>query len=247
MKKLVILVLGLVIASISCKSMSSANSSPSSVANGQAEAQSKPEEPNSKMPGSVGQAPGVYTEKAKERVVEGMHAREIAPDSVSSIVALELKLERLSHDLARNAKGSNPTMVVATFVDMDRLNRSGTFGRFVAENMMGRMAKLGFDVLEVRTAKRLMVQPNVGEHALTEEEDEMKNSYRADTVLLGTYKKTGDVVVVHARLVAHSTQKIISSAAMEMKVEKDDPFMQAMFDNAMDRVGDATGTYNGVR
>jgi TolB-like protein len=175
----------------------------------------------------------------------GIHIREMAASGeISSAKALTLKLDGLSYALARNVSG-NPTMVVATFVDLDRLNRSNTFGRYVTESLMGNMAKLGFSVVEPRTAKRLMHQPNVGDHALTQEQGEMMNAYKADAVLLGTYKKTGNTVLVHARLVTASTQKVVSAAAMEMTFEKDDPLAKEMFGNALERIGEPTASYEG--
>ncbi|MBI5179575.1 MAG: hypothetical protein HZA04_10005 [Nitrospinae bacterium] len=235
---------GLVLLAVSCKSLMGGGSAPAPEA-------STPQEGKLKETAATadGQTSGTRTEAetgpSYVRKEVGIYIREMASGEISSGKALTMNLDRLSRSLARKVTGQNPTMAVATFVDMDRLNRSNTFGRYVTENLMGHMSDLGFKVVEHRAAKRLLQQPNVGAHALTEETGEMMNAWKADSVLLGTYKKSGNTVMVHARLVSTGTQQVIAAADMEMTFEKDDALVKDLFDNALERVYRADGQYEG--
>lgn len=160
-----------------------------------------------------------------------------ATDATSKKLAL--KIDKLSRDISRNvqAKSGANVLIVSTFVDMDRLSSTNTFGRYIAEELMIKMSQRGFKVIEIRTAKELMIQPNIGEMALSRNAEEMMNSYEADAMVVGSYKKLDDTVVVHARMIVAENQEIISFGSMEIKADSNDKFMQAMFQNSLNRVG----------
>jgi len=104
------------------------------------------------------------------------------------------------------------------------------------EQMMEKLSSKGFTVIEVRAAKELMVQPNLGEMALSRNAEEMMNKYQANAIVLGTYKKLGDTVTVHIRMVVADNQEVISVANMQVKIDKDDEFIKSLFDNELDRI-----------
>ncbi len=151
---------------------------------------------------------------------------------------LYLKIDRMARDITNNAQNDavNKRLLVSTFVDLDRLYRTNTFGRYVAERLMQSLSVRGFTVIESRAAKELMVQSNIGEMALTRSADEMMNKYQADAIVLGTYKKLGDTVTVSARMVVAKNQKVISVASMLLEMDKNDGFMQSMFENEIGRI-----------
>lgn len=151
---------------------------------------------------------------------------------------LYLTIDRLGRDITNNIQGGSgeKRLLISTFVDLDRLYRTSTFGRYVAERLLQSLSARGFTVIESRAAKELMVQSNIGEMALTRSADEMMNEYQADAIVLGTYKKLGNTVTVSARIVVAKNQEVISVASVLIELEKDDGFMKSMFENELDRI-----------
>ncbi len=169
-----------------------------------------------------------------------MDIRELAVDETDAAPKmLALKIDRLTREIARNMTRGKPgqTVAVSSFVDLDKLNRTNTFGRFLTEGVMDRMTRRGYNVVEERAAKELMMQPNVGEHALTREPDELKEGAAPDAVVLGTYALAGNTVIVHARLVLPESRRVVSVGMFQMNLRQDDPYMKRMFEEPYERVG----------
>jgi len=174
-------------------------------------------------------APGAKgTIEMREPVMSG--------DSTDRI--LSIKISKLARDVIRNLKSGTTerSIIVTTYVDLDHLNRTNSFGRYVTEKLMGELSNRGFGVIEVRVAKELLVSPNIGAIAMTRNMEDMLNKYKADAMIVGTYQKIDDVVKVHTRMIIADNQEIISVASTEIKSGKDDKFMQALFKNQLDLV-----------
>ncbi len=179
-----------------------------------------------------------------------MEIRELAVEETDATPkTLALKIDRLTREIARNLMRGKPgqTVAVASFVDMDKLNRTNTFGRFLTEGVMDRMARRGYNVVEERTARELMMQPNVGEHALTREPDEIRTGAAADAVVLGTYTMAANTVIVHARLVVPESRRVISVGMFQMDLRRDDPYMRRLFEEPYERVGSNNYVEGAVR
>ncbi len=160
---------------------------------------------------------------------------------------LALKIDRLTRQIARTMTHGKPgqTVAVASFVDLDRLNQTNSFGRLLTETVMDRMARRGFAVTELRAARDVMIQPNVGEQLLTREPDELRGGRDADGVVLGTYTMKGNAVFVTARLVLPESRRVVAVGSFQMDVPAGDPFMKQLFENAVERVGE--NNFQGVR
>ncbi len=169
-----------------------------------------------------------------------MEIRELAVEETDSAPKLlALKIDQLTRELARNMAHGKPgqTVAVSSFVDMDKLNSTNTFGRFLTEGVMDRMARRGYNVVEERAAKELMIQPNVGEQILTREPDELNEGAAPDAVVLGTYAVAGNTVTVHARLVLPVSRRVVSVGMFQMNLRQDDTYMKRMFEEPYERVG----------
>lgn len=153
---------------------------------------------------------------------------------------LALKMDQLIRDITRDITPGKlgHSVTVASFVDMDKLNRTNSFGRFLTEGVMDRMAHRGYTVVETRTARELMTQTNVGEQALSREPEEMKGGAAADAVVLGTYTMSGDTLLVHARLVRPESRQVAAAGMFQMNVRPGDPFIKRMFEEPFERVGE---------
>ena len=165
----------------------------------------------------------------REPIVEGKD---------SSSKKLSLKIIKLSLDISRNVRkgGRYRSIIVSTFVDQDRLYRTNSFGRFLAERLMDELNQRGFAVIETRAARKLLVQPNIGEMALSRDAEEMMNKYEADAIVLGTYKKLGNVLSVNTRMIVLDNQEVVSVANMRIDLDDKDVFLNSLLENSIDRV-----------
>ena len=169
---------------------------------------------------------------------ESIFMREPIVETDTSSKKLSLKITKLSHDISRNMRNGSRyrSVIVSTFVDQDRLYRANSFGRYLVENLMDELNRRGFAVIETRAARELLVQPNIGEMALTRDVEEMMNKYEADAIVLGTYKKSGNILSVNTRMIVSDNQEVISVASMQIEVDDKDVFLNSLLANSIDRV-----------
>lgn len=136
---------------------------------------------------------------------------------MSRMEALEEKILDIALELDQGVEGFNPgekTVAVTTFVDLDNLDVSSSFGRFVAERLAMEIHKLGFNVRELRRRKSIEFRKQKGEFGLTRESAYLMRKFQVDAVLAGTYLLVGAEVVVNARLIDVDSSRVISVGHM---------------------------------
>ncbi len=94
----------------------------------------------------------------------------------------------------------NHTIVAASFVNINNLEESSSFGRTVSEYITSRLSQHGFKVTEIKLRKSLFIQKKEGEFMLSREIKEINSEYHAEMVLSGTYSIADDVVYISARM-----------------------------------------------
>ena len=113
-------------------------------------------------------------------------------------------------DLSGLAEGQM-VLLPTTFVNLDDLNRTSTFGRLCAEQLAEELKKREFELVELRRLRELLIQPQRGELSLSREVEEIFNTYQANSLLLGTYVITGQQVVLSARLVMAKDNRLLGA------------------------------------
>jgi len=127
------------------------------------------------------------------------------------------KTALLAHQIDKFYRGSTPGPIgVTTFVNIDDLYASSTFGRMVGEQLMSELAMKGFDVVELRHADALQFLDSAGEFALSRDVRAVRPHRNLAAVVVGTYVVSPDRVYVNARLVEPSTSLILSAGSVEM-------------------------------
>ncbi|MDH5543639.1 MAG: FlgO family outer membrane protein [Nitrospinota bacterium] len=152
---------------------------------------------------------------------------------------LSLNIEKLSYRILEKFSEDENDMVVlvTTYVDLDNLNRTNSFGRYVSENLIEELTKRGIKVVEARISRELMVTPNIGSTVLSDEIEDIRRDYKANVVVLGTYRKTGDEVKVYTRMVIPESQEIISAGSIDMKIDPENKFIESLFEKDVARIG----------
>ncbi|VAX18256.1 hypothetical protein MNBD_NITROSPINAE04-560 [hydrothermal vent metagenome] len=146
-------------------------------------------------------------------------------------------LQSMSRDMARKisepllSSNDDTTVAVATFVDVDNMYRAATFGRYMTEQVMAEIARMGYNVVELRVTPDFYVDVRIGELGLSREMSRLMNDKKVDAVVVGTYVRAADNVVVNARLVRGDTRRVAGASSMIVDASKKNKFVTAMLKN----------------
>jgi TolB-like protein len=130
-------------------------------------------------------------------------------------------IQEMAIQLFQNLEDPDPVVgelangiAVTAFVDLKKLTRTSSFGRYLAEQLMTEFQHQGFSVLEVRKSTSILVQEKHGEYGLSRNLNEIPPAVAAQTLITGTYTVAGDHVLVNAKIIDNKTTQLLSSATM---------------------------------
>lgn len=119
-------------------------------------------------------------------------------------------------------RGTNPGPIgVATFVNVDDLYTTSTFGRVYSEQVMSELAMNGFDVIELRHSDALQFLGANGEFALSRDVSQVKRMRDLGGVVVGTYAVSPVRVYVNARMIDPSSSVVLAAGSVEMQKSKE--------------------------
>ena len=102
-------------------------------------------------------------------------------------------------------------VLVASFVDLQYMEKTCNFGRMIAECISSRLVQFGYSVVEMKLRDSLYIKEDAGEFLLSREVRNISVSHNAQAVVVGTYSSDRRSVYVSARIVQANNGKIISS------------------------------------
>lgn len=115
---------------------------------------------------------------------------------------------------------SEDSIVVATFVNVDNLNESSTFGRIFAEQIASRFSQRGYKVKEVKFRQdTIFMQESEGEFLLSRDLRAISEKHDASAVVVGTYGKAYNEIYVSARIINPSNSLIVSSCDLSLPLD----------------------------
>ncbi len=136
--------------------------------------------------------------------------------------ALQAKINQLGKALIANASevvADEYVVAVSTFVSLDNLYATSSFGRYLGEQLLSTMQQAGLEVIEVRKTPGMMVSPYHGEYALSRSMDEIGLVQQAQAVVVGTYSVAGQEILVNARLLRNVDNRVLSSATLVFPID----------------------------
>jgi len=145
----------------------------------------------------------------------------VAPPAltVNEAAALRTEIQGLANELFRNLADADPEngdlgkgVLVCTFVELKKLSRTSSLGRYVAEQLMNEMQQRHYEVVEIRKSQAVMMQEKRGEFGLSRNPAEVSQNVAAGAMLTGTYTPSKDSIVINARIVDNRSAKLLSSA-----------------------------------
>lgn len=114
-------------------------------------------------------------------------------------------------------RGTNPGPIgVTTFVNLDDLYTTSSFGRMLGEQVMSELAMRGFDVIELRHADALQFLSGGGEFALSRDVGFVRRERQLGGVVVGTYVASPVRVYLNARLIDPTTSRVLTVGSVEM-------------------------------
>lgn len=141
-------------------------------------------------------------------------------DLVSSSYAAAEALAQKAAENGYLLSGGKP-ILVASFVNVDDVRYSSTFGRMVAEQISSRLAQKGLKVMEVKLRDSLFIKEQTGELLLSREILDISKVHDAFAVVVGTYAEGKRTVYVTTKLVRADGNAIIGSYDYSLPVGVD--------------------------
>ncbi len=139
--------------------------------------------------------------------------------TVNEAAALRAEIQGLANELFRNLADADPEngdlgkgVLVCTFVELKKLSRTSSLGRYVAEQLMNEMQQRRYEVLEIRKSQAVMLQEKRGEFGLSRNPAEISQAVAAGAMLTGTYTPSKDSIVINARIIDNRSARLLSSA-----------------------------------
>jgi TolB-like protein len=108
--------------------------------------------------------------------------------------------------------GSSDPLIVASFVNVNNLEESSSFGRILAEQIGSRFVQRGHKVIELKLRQEsIFIREGNGEFLLSRDIRELSKTYNAAAVVVGTYAEGVDRMYVSARTLRPVDSMIIST------------------------------------
>ena len=103
-------------------------------------------------------------------------------------------------------------ILVASFVDINNLTKSTTFGRMLSEHVSSRLSQKGYNVIDMRLrTDSVFMEEGKGEFLLSRNLQLVSKKYNASAVVVGTYGEAFRGIYVSARIINPIDSTVISS------------------------------------
>jgi TolB-like protein len=116
-------------------------------------------------------------------------------------------------------------VIVATFVNIDDLERTSSFGRTVSRQVGSRFTSRGIKVVEVLLRNSIYIKQNGGEFLLSRELRNISREHAAQAVIVGTYAVGRHNVLLTGRLVRSADSVVLASYDYSLPVDQDVAFL----------------------
>ena len=128
--------------------------------------------------------------------------------------------EYLTKNLPEEMLRDSP-LLVASFVNLDDLKESSTFGKMVSEQISSRFKQLGYTAIEMKLRATIFIKEGSGEFLLSRELSEISTKHRAQAVVVGNYAAAADRVYLTARVINVTDSRILASYDYNIPMTRD--------------------------
>ena len=135
-------------------------------------------------------------------------------DSIEKKQSLNDTITDIANQLKTNIRlpsKSKGTIAITTFVDLNLLEKTTPFGRVISESMFNELFIRGFNVADFRGKKAISIN-NKGEFYITRIANKLKSEIYNTYILVGTYSKIENDILINVRIIDNISGKIVASA-----------------------------------
>lgn len=127
--------------------------------------------------------------KDSDIIQESYHAAEVLQTAAESPKGVHAALER------------HRPLMMASFVNIDNVQASSTFGRMLGEHVGSYFTQHGYDVIELKLRNDVFIKEETGELMLSRELKDITQQHDAQAVIVGTYAVAVDSVFVTTKVI----------------------------------------------
>ena len=140
-----------------------------------------------------------------------------ATKSINYATTFPTGVEIVANELDREMDADEDNQIAFTsLVNLNDFKESNKFGRVFSESLMTQMELRGFNVIEYR-GDALVTKNREGEFHLNRSRVSSVKDKNA-LLLVGTYSKMDDSVIVNTRIIRRDNQELVSAASVYMPV-----------------------------
>jgi len=100
---------------------------------------------------------------------------------------------------------------MVSFVDLEQFKKTSKFGMVLAESLYNELFIRGFNVTDIRGQNAISINGN-GEFYITRNVTKLQSEVSNTYIVLGTYTKIDENIMINARILDNKTGKLMSSA-----------------------------------
>lgn len=120
--------------------------------------------------------------------------------------------DQLSEQLEKSFPNREHAIAAASFVNVDSLGQSSTFGKAVSQQITTRLFQNGFALIELRMRENtVFVREKEGEFVLSRQLAHIRKKHDIEAFLVGTYSIIHRDVYINARIVHAKDHTILAS------------------------------------
>jgi TolB-like protein len=134
----------------------------------------------------------------------------------ANYTAVDALLKKLPIELPKDSP-----ILVASFVSLDDLTESSTFGRVASEQIASRFKQKGYTTIELKLRTTVFIKKGSGEFLLSRELSDIGLKHRAQAVVVGTYAAASKKVYLTVRVVNVSDSRILNAYDYEIPMSRD--------------------------
>jgi TolB-like protein len=150
----------------------------------------------------------------KEKSTPKVVSNKVSNYSVNIATTTTIKdtVDKIAQQLVDTLKVKDVGAVAITsFVDLHQLNKTTHFGRVLGESLFNELYKRGVNVMDFRGQKSLTINAN-GEFFLSRNVKKLHSPIQNKYVLVGTYTKIAEGVLINSRIVDNKNGKVIATS-----------------------------------
>jgi len=135
---------------------------------------------------------------------------------VSRVTKRDADIIAVSHQAAKalasraRLKAGEP-IIVASFADINALDRSSPFGRIVSQQIASAISAQGYNVIELLLRNNVYIKSGEGEFLLSRKIQNLSQERNVRAVLAGTYAVGGENVYVTAKLIRTADSVVLAA------------------------------------